>query len=107
MHPGSLIAIEAVERELREMAAASENVASGLRMRNARDAGRSAVFSIRLDPGEVESLERRAAENGLKPTVFARNLIRMGLAPGGSGEVAEAVERLAAALTELRAAVGY
>jgi hypothetical protein len=81
VHPGSLIAIAAVERELAEMASANDAVSAGLQMRSARAGGRSMVYSIRLGRGEVEALERRAAANGLKPTVLARNLIRMGLAP--------------------------
>lgn len=101
-HPGRLIAIAAVERELAEMAAAGEAVAAGLRMRTARATGGSIVYSIRLDRGEVEALERRATSHGLKPTVLARNLIRMGLARGGADDVADAADQVARALAELR-----
>jgi hypothetical protein len=102
IHPGRRIAIAAVERELAEMAAANEAVSAGLRMRSARGAGPSIAYSVRLDRGEVEALERRAAAYGLKPTVLARNLIRAGLVPGGAADLAAAVDRVAEALEELR-----
>src|SRR3954447_18683954 len=70
--------IASVEREIAEMEAADAAVAAGLAQRRVR-AGRTVVFSVRLDGGEVDALERRAAAIGLKPTVLARNLIRIGL----------------------------
>lgn len=104
--PGSIAAIMAVRRERAEMEALDNAVADGLSMRTVRARGTSIAYSIRLDAGEVGALERRAAMRGLKPTVLARNLIRMGLAPSGSADVADAIDRLAAALEELRAVVG-
>jgi hypothetical protein len=64
-HPGRLAAIAAVQRELGEMAAADQAIATGLRLRSARAKGRSVVYPIRRDPGEVEALEHRAAVDGL------------------------------------------
>lgn len=106
LHPGRLAAIAAVHRELAEMEAADEAVAADLGMRGARARSGSMVYSLRLDPGEVEAIERRAAMHGLKPTVFARNLIRVGLAPRESGDLLDALDRIAAAVQELRALVG-
>ena len=37
------------------------------------------VFALRMDPREVQALERRAYAVGTKPSVVARNLIRAGL----------------------------
>ena len=39
----------------------------------------SVVFALRLDPRELDALERRAWAVGNKPSVVARNLIRIGL----------------------------
>jgi hypothetical protein len=107
VHPATRIAIAAVERELAEIEAANRAVDAGLEMRTARARGQSMVYSIRLDRGEVEALERHAAANDLKPTVLARNLIRMGLAPGGAAELAVAIDRVGVAVEELRAVAGY
>jgi hypothetical protein len=70
-----------------------------------RRAGASIVFSLRLDPAELAALETRALLTGIKPTVLARNLIRTGLAAAHGGEIAAAVDRLEAAVCELRAVV--
>jgi hypothetical protein len=80
-------------------------VADGLRMRSERMGGPSVVYSIRLDRGELMALERRALIGGIKPTVLARNLIRIGLTRPVGCEVADAVERVALAVDELRALV--
>ena len=98
--------IAAVHRELAELETAGRAVQDGLGMRSARAAGGSLAYSIRLDRGEVEALERRAAAFGLKPTVLARNFIRMGLAPHDASPVVDAIDRVGAALDELRALVG-
>ena len=98
--------IAAVHRELAELDAVNSAVSDGLRMRSQRAAGPSVVFSIRLDRGELMALERRAYIADIKPTVLARNLIRVGLTKSAGSEVTEAVERLAAAVEELRALVG-
>lgn len=63
------------------------------------------VYSIRLDPAEVAPLEARSAIAGIKPTVLARNLIGTGLSAPHGSEIAAAVDRLEAAMCELRAAV--
>jgi hypothetical protein len=97
--------IAAVHRELAELEAINAAVADGLRMRITRTGGPSVVYSIRLDRGELMALERRAFLAGVKPTVLARNLIRIGLTKTGGCEVADAVEQVAAAVEELRALV--
>lgn len=98
--------IAAVHRELAELEAVNAAVADGLRMRITRTAGPSVVYSVRLDRGEVMALERRAYVAGVKPTVLARNLIRIGLTKSAGCEVADAVEGVALAVEELRALVG-
>jgi hypothetical protein len=107
VNEASMIAIQAVQRELEQFEEDDAAVAAGLSRRSARYApGRSICYSIRLDQGEVAALERRAAAVGLKPTVLARNLIRTGLGAGDSGEAGRVVDRLEAAVQELRALVG-
>lgn len=81
-------------------------MADGLRMRSTRGAGPSVAYSIRLDRGELMALERRALLIRMKPTVLARNLIRIGLSTPAEVDVAGAVERIALAVEELRALVG-
>jgi hypothetical protein len=48
---------------------------------------RSVVYTVRLEPEQVEALERRAAMAGVRPTVLARNLIRIGLAAAARGSM--------------------
>jgi hypothetical protein len=60
---------------------------------------------VRLGNGELEALERRAAALGLKPSVLARNLIRIGLERDYDDALAGAVERVDAAMAELRTLV--
>lgn len=96
-----------VERELAEARAADEQVAAGLAQRTARrQVGTSVVYSIRLDAGEVAALERRAAALGLKPTVLARSLLRVGLSRRADSDLDAAIGRAEAAVRELRALVG-
>jgi hypothetical protein len=71
--------IAAVHRELAELEAVNGAVADGLQLRSRGAGGPSVVYSIRLDRGELMALERRAYVAGVKPTVLARNLIRIGL----------------------------
>jgi hypothetical protein len=52
-----------------------------------------------------ESEQRRAALLGIKPTVLARNLVRVGLAAGAGAEVAAAVDRIEAAIRDLRSLI--
>jgi len=104
---GRLERIAAVNREYTEMKAANAAIAGGLQLRSARAGRASLVYSIRLARDEVEALERRAAAYGLKPTVLARNLIRMGLAPRGAGDVADKLDEVVAAVEDLRSLVGY
>ena len=70
-----------------------------------RTPGPSTVFSIRLDDGEVDALERRAALLGIGPTVLARNYIRIGITGAGPAELSGVVDRLADAVHELRTLV--
>jgi hypothetical protein len=98
--------IAAVERELAEMEAHDAAVAAGLaRRRQGPASGPSIVYSIRLDRDEVAALELRAAAAGLKPTVLARNLIRIGLAGPRTAGLSTAVDRLEESVRELRALV--
>jgi hypothetical protein len=94
----------AVARELAELDAvnaAAEPPVRALR----RTIGASVVFSLRLDPAELDALEVRARAGGVKPSVFARNLIRTGLAAGHRDRIAATVDQLEAVLSELRAAI--
>jgi hypothetical protein len=93
-----------VERELAQIEAREEAVRLAPRSAR-RKTGASIVFSVRLDPAELAALEAHAVTDGMKPTVLARNLIRTGLAAAHGAEIAAAVDRLEAALCELRAAV--
>jgi hypothetical protein len=97
--------IAAVHRELAELTALNGAVEDGLQMRVTRTAGPSVVYSIRLDRGELMALERRAFVAGIRPTVLARNLIRIGLTKSAGCDVVDAVERVSAAVEELRALV--
>jgi hypothetical protein len=71
------------------------------RRRRSAAAG-SVVYSLRLDPLEVEALERRAKQIGIGPTVLARNLIRIGLVAGTAAELADAVRRASEAIADIR-----
>lgn len=94
--------IAAAQRELDAYDAAAGLV----RVRDRRKrAGPSLVFSVRLDLSEIEALERRAAVVGLRPSVLARNLIRVGLSCGGTAELSDALDRLESTVAELRALV--
>jgi hypothetical protein len=80
MNEASRLAIAAVRQELAEMEATDSAVAEDLTRRSHREAvGASVAYSLRLDPGEMAALKRRAASMGIKPSVLARNLIREGL----------------------------
>jgi hypothetical protein len=74
--------IRAVERQLAAYAEEDRQLSDRLSARARRRAGSSVVYSLRLDPDELAALERRAAVLGLKPSVLARNLVRMGLQNG-------------------------
>ena len=106
MHEVTRLAIAALRAEEERWANDAAAVAGGLARRSARHSpGRSVVYSIRLDQGEVAALETRAAAAGLKPSVLARNLIRIGLGAAGDDELAHVVGRLEATLRELRSLV--
>lgn len=99
--------IAEVERELAEFDAAEAQIRAGLAQRTRRQqTGASVVYSLRLDSGEVAALERRAAVVGLKPSVLARNLLRVGLGRRADADLAAALARAEAALSELRALLG-
>ena len=99
-----LAAIRAIEIETAELEAAEAALRAGLSAR-ARRREASAVYSLRLDPGEVRALEVRAAVYRIKPSVLARNLVRCGLAERPDLRLAEALDGFEAALAELRSAV--
>jgi hypothetical protein len=99
--------IAEILRETAEMEAAARQTADELdsaRRRRRGRAGRSVVYSVRLDPAEVAALERRAKPLGIGPTVLARNLIRMGLGGGGREDLADAIRRAADAVEDIQAA---
>jgi hypothetical protein len=106
MNAGSFMARAAVRRELAELEAVDAAINAGLRMRSESTTSTSVVFSVRLDRHELRALERRALIAGIKPSVLARNLIRVGLSSSGSPEAARVVERLAQVVDELRALTG-
>jgi hypothetical protein len=90
-----------VQRELAEAVAADE--AMKLRPSRRSATGPSTVFTVRLGNDELVALERRAALNGIKPSVQARNLIRIGLAGERDPDrLSELVEQLADLVAELR-----
>jgi hypothetical protein len=92
-----------VEKQLEEFDAAEAAIAANLNKDRERGAPR--VLSVRLDVGERRALERRAAISGIKPSVLARNLIRVGLSRSADTALAEAVTHLESAVAELREAV--
>jgi hypothetical protein len=75
------------------------------RRRARRPSSGSIVYSIRLDPEEVQVLETQAAELNMRPTVLARNLIRTGLAARYDDVLSDAIDRLEQALAEVRALI--
>ena len=65
--------------------------------------GCSVVFSMRLDPGELEALETRALLEGIKPSVLARSFVRRCLATAAADDgLAAALERMEEAVLDLR-----
>lgn len=67
--------------------------------------GPTTVYSIRLDHDEVRALQLRAERVGIKPSAYARNLIRAGLSLPFDSELSAVVDRVDAAMDELRALV--
>ncbi|WP_375486127.1 hypothetical protein [uncultured Jatrophihabitans sp.] len=117
LSPASVMAIEAVERQLAAFEAAdraADEAAEKIQLRPAptrpskrQATGSSVVFTVRLDPTELTALNERAAARGLRPSVLARNLIRIGLAPPrDNDELARAVDRLREALVAVNDALG-
>jgi hypothetical protein len=64
--------------------------------------GPTTVYSIRLDHDEVRALQLRAARAGIKPSALARNLIRTGLSLPYDRELSTVVDRVDAAMEQLR-----
>ncbi|HVU90597.1 MAG TPA: hypothetical protein VHC23_00080 [Jatrophihabitans sp.] len=96
--------IDAVHRDLAELEAADAAIAAGLAKR--REQRRvSSVFTLRLDPGEFEALERRAAALGMKPSVLARNFIRIGVSGRLDLRLQQTADRLARDLADLQEAL--
>lgn len=105
MHPVTKLALRTLQREQEER----ERLEAACQLtprRKRRVTGGSIVFSVRLDPEEYAALERRAIATEIKPTVLARAYIRTGIARRCGLDVVEAVDRLEAAVEELRAVVG-
>jgi hypothetical protein len=93
--------IAIVQRELEALERQRE--AARLTPRSKRRVtGASIVFSMRLDPAEVRALEVKAHMMGIRPTVLARNLVRIGLGADQDDALTSAVDRLEAAVYELR-----
>jgi hypothetical protein len=97
--------IDEVEREIAAMESDDLAVTEQLQARANGRAGSSVVYSIRLDPFEVAALERRATAAGVRPTVFARNLIRSGLSASQSDARSAALRRVEHAVAELGALI--
>jgi hypothetical protein len=70
-----------------------------------RVAGPTTVYSVRLDHDELRALQLRAARVGIRPSALARNLIRTGLSVPFDAPLSSAVDRVDAAMDELRALV--
>lgn len=64
--------------------------------------GPTTVYSIRLDHDEVRALQLRSARIGIKPTALARNMIRVGLSTPFDHKLSAVVDRVEAAMEELR-----
>jgi hypothetical protein len=78
-------ALAAVEREFAEHDALAAAIAEGLYTPKSRKHTRaSVVFSVRLSHEEMAALDRKAVAMGLKPSVLARNLVRIGLHAGNN-----------------------
>ena len=99
---GSRLALEAVARE---MAAWDQPRPQPPKRRARKHRNDSISYSIRLYPEEVDMIQDRAQDLGIRPTAFARNLIRAGLAAERSDDVADAVDRLGQVVDELRSLV--
>src|ERR1700759_3781162 len=65
--------------------------------------GPTTVYSVRLDHDELRALQLRAARGGITPCALARNLIRTGLSLPFDAPLSTAVDRVDAAMEELRA----
>jgi hypothetical protein len=103
MDPARRAVLEAMRRRYEE--ARDEERARKLTPKRTRKiTGPSVVFSVRLDPEELAALERRATKLHMRPTTLARACIRTGIARSGRGDIADALDRLEAAMQELRAA---
>ena len=70
-----------------------------------RAPGPTTVYSVRLDHHELRALQLRAARVGITPSALARNLIRSGLSLPFDAPLSSAVDRVDAAMEELRALV--
>jgi len=102
---GRLSRIAAVQRRLERFEQEDQAAAQLPARRKRRVTGPSIVVSIRFDPAEVAALEQQAAAIGIKPTVLARNLVRIGLSGRNDGALAQAVDQLDAAVADVRALV--
>ncbi|MGH8961768.1 MAG: hypothetical protein ACRDWT_11360 [Jatrophihabitantaceae bacterium] len=94
--------IAAVHRDLALLTAEPHLPPRAARERRSESAV-STVFTVRLDRDELEALQRHAQVRGMKPSVLARNFIRVGLTEGGSDAMASVIDRLEDAVAELRA----
>jgi hypothetical protein len=93
-------------REIEQMEVSGREIDDDLRSASRQrrsGSSMSVVYSIRLDRREIEALERRATQMGLRPTVLARNLIRTGLMSEDLSPVVDAARHVVGAVEELQA----
>jgi hypothetical protein len=98
-------AIESVQREIAEMERRDALPPRRSRRKPRTPGEQSIVYSIRLDRAEIELLEQQADERGLRPSAYARNLIRSTLAARQNDELADALDRLQQVLDEVQSLV--
>ena len=92
-----------VMRELEQLANTDGSVAAKLARRAYPDRGPARVYSLRLGHAELAALEERAEQLGLRPSVLARNLVRIGLRAGAREDpLASAIDHLATLLDDVR-----
>ena len=105
MEMGRDLMIASVRRTTALWDAAETKLAARATTPRVRPGGATRVFSFRIDAEELAALERRAALVDLKPSVLARNLVRVGLASDSTDAVSAIVDRLESAVAELRSLV--
>lgn len=75
---------------------------TGVRARS----GRARVFSIRLDPDDIETIEQIARRMDVPTTALVRGWVLRGMAEHGDESLASAVERVRVDLERVRELLG-